>query len=226
MDRTALVEQLNETNAELEQLRQEKETNGSEAETQRQQLAEAQEKLDTALTELETQKQTAAETQSALETEVEKLRAQLTETETAYAAFQQESETLTKGQEASITDLQLRLNNAYAALKTLATHLSASLMNTATTAQERNEYRARLDGIRGDIEAQEAEKQALQAEVDRLTLELAETYAALDQARQSGTPEEIEALHQQIEVLTSDLTAAQDTINYLLEQMNETPVEP
>ena len=150
---------------------------------------------------------------------MEALRAQLSEREAAAALLQEQIDGMAAQQEKETAALRQQLNNAYTAMRTLATHLSASIMNGATNLQERNELQARLNGIADNANAWQDERNALQKKAEQLTEELTKATADLEAALQNNNQDQVAALNLQINNLTADLAAAQDTINNLLAEL-------
>ena len=161
----------------------------------------------------------AQETITNLNAEIESLRTQLGEQEAAATALQGKIDKLTAKQKKETSALRKQLNNAYTAMRTLATHLSASIMNNATNLQERNELQARLNGIADNANAWQDEREALQKKAEQLTEELTKATADLEAALQNNNQDQVAALNLQINNLTADLAAAQDTINNLLAEL-------
>ena len=94
-------------------------------------------------------------------------------------------------------------------------------MNGFTTTQERDELKARLDGIRDNSKTAEEQRAALQAEIDKLTAELEAARTALENALQDGTEQQVVELSIQINSLHAELAEAQQTIEDLTARLNE-----
>ena len=63
------------------------------------------------------------------------------------------------------------------------------------------------------------QREALQKKAEQLTEELAKATADLEAALQNNNQDQVAALNLQINNLTADLAAAQDTINNLLAEL-------